>query len=277
MLIRQLIGVGFIVSLFGHHCNGVEYLVMSQDVEFTLFDPKLESIEAAVAVNGSTILDNVVSFLPLIRKALQTEPNWRDELAKAIGNSVRYDFAESDFRYIEHSFIEIRQIFERFKKSANDDNAKRQLTVDVEPILMILVQKVISGDSLFRLYPTLSLPALLTLTTFTFAIIDTLQQNAPDTEVFCLLRHAYDIYFQPIFLDRIRRIDISSDFNHHFINRNYLLFKQLEKKPSDNVEEVRCREESGKYDSEKAKLAQLRCVSNGIIVSKSFFFLNKFL
>lgn len=248
MVVLQLIGVGFLIASLSCRCDGKHYSIKSRNVEFTLFGPQMGSLEAAVEVAGRGTPYDDVSFLSTLRLANETEPNWLHELEKASGD---ISFLIHDIQNIEKKFIDI---LKKFKQLYNN----REWNIEPTVIVHIL-KKVIKGDSLFRLYPSLSLPTLLALTKFTLVI----NEKVPDTDTFCYLRHAYDIYFEPTYLERVRHVDINADFPHYpAINRNALLWNELKRNPSENVVEIRCKEESGQYDEKKAKLKMRRCSSD---------------
>lgn len=47
--------------------------------------------------------------------------------------------------------------------------------------------------------------------------------------------------------------------NYSDINRSYLLREELRRNPSENVDEINCKVESGQYDSEKTRLEMRPC------------------
>lgn len=76
--------------------------------------------------------------------------------------------------------------------------------IQLDPMFHGMVFSVFKDETLYRLYPSLDLPVLDTLTKFTLAINATIQKYVPNPKVFCRLRHAYETYIQHAFLERVQ-------------------------------------------------------------------------
>lgn len=294
MLIFQAIGVGFFIALLGGRCNGGT--TPASQVKFILFGQKFESFEEAlyrasipqegaandvrvqiavevIAAVGSAFpyVGPVFSVLPGLREVLESESNWRKELADAIADKTRLEIAQKDISDIEDDLQEVTDKYKLLQNAQTDDQKRAEMR-DIVPMLNRLVFKMIKGDSLFRVHPYMSLPPLLALTRFTLIVNGTLLKYVPDADIFCKLRRGFDILFHTTLLDRISHVEIISDNNNAFINRDFLIARELKSDPYE-VKTIRCEqknEEQANYDSQKTDLAHLKCKTKGIIVSIAF-------
>lgn len=232
-------------------CSGVFSWIPYNDIEFELLDGFPNTVDSQVqqlvqttknfylrndidcvteggitkVINYGPYLRQIISILPIVQGAIGNEYEWKRTLHKAIPDAGRRTIIENDIRSMEGSLRNIAYYIGSLEPNKNlSMNSKAAILQNIHDSLDAMVNKFSYRQSIFRKYPLIAMPIVLSLASLISLIIPVETAILPEmdkrTLISCKLYETL-INYRPLAVEsRLLKLDIIDSMGAVIHKRN---------------------------------------------------------
>lgn len=174
----------------------------------------------SVAFSPHEKLASLGAILPIVQMALSAESNFKPSLAKTVADGyvrtrleIELDEIEARSKLMFHDLKNLNT----FLSDPNEKSPERKTNIItqvrwIQNALLVIITKILGGNSKFWLYPHLVAPSLLGLSLFIkeFAPVRDEILNYEDDEsiISCLVKDALQLYYPKVLRWRLKKIGL---------------------------------------------------------------------